>query len=112
MNAVITVFGDRAWGDHTVDIRGNGQWLKNKFYYVWLMGRENRDLDRVKFEHRMRPLWTLLNTTFIFILLLMLIGTLSIGLYSMKMGFGIDFFPGIDMLPDESIKRFLQTLFE
>jgi len=48
LSNLMTAVGSRSWGDHAVDKRGtfNIPFYKWRFYYVFLLGRNYRELSR------------------------------------------------------------------
>jgi len=54
-------FGNRASKKHAVDLRLSMPFSKGGFYWVLLMGREQRGRDRLQQERRKHPLWTVTN---------------------------------------------------
>ncbi len=84
--------GARSWGRHAVDIRGTVVFWRWRYYYVFLLGRNRRELTR-----REKQLSLLLQAVFLSVLLLVstLLGLLV--LYLVKSALGIDLFPGFSL---------------
>ncbi|MGL6045840.1 MAG: hypothetical protein ACRC02_05160 [Vogesella sp.] len=84
--------GARSWGRHAVDIRGTVVFWRWRYYYVFLLGRNRRELSR-----REKQLSLLLQAVFLSVLLLLstLLGLLV--LYLVKSALGIDLFPGFSL---------------
>ncbi len=84
--------GARSWGRHAVDIRGTVVFWRWRYYYVFLLGRNRRELTR-----REKQLSLLLQAVFLSVLLLLstLLGLLV--LYLVKSALGIDLFPGFSL---------------
>ena len=81
--------GARQWGKHKVDFRGTFPvpFVRSKIYYVFLMGRNHRDLTRK--EQVISALTIALFVT-VFIAVSVLFGILV--LYLIKSALGIDIF--------------------
>lgn len=92
IDALKVAFGARKWGTHPVDIRGTINIWSWRYYFVFLMGRNQRSLSR-----RERQISLIMKTTFMFIFLLFstLMGLLVI--YLIKSAAGIDLFPGFSL---------------
>lgn len=84
--------GARSWGRHAVDVRGTVVFWRWRYYYVFLLGRNRRELTR-----REKQLSLLLQAVFLSVLLLLstLLGLLV--LYLVKSALGIDLFPGFSL---------------
>ena len=84
--------GARSWGRHAVDVRGTVVFWRWRYYYVFLLGRNRRELTR-----REKQLSLLLQAVFLSALLLLstLLGLLV--LYLVKSALGIDLFPGFSL---------------
>lgn len=108
LDAIKRAYGARTRGAHLVDIRLSVPWITRRFYVVFLAGGERRPAGRVALERALRPMWTIANALFIGLFILAFIAALMGTLYTLKMGIGIDVFPGIDMLPDADIQRMLR----
>lgn len=88
---LMTAIGSRSWGNHAVDKRGTFKvpFYRWRFYYVFLLGRNYRDLSRK--EKQLSIISTAIFST------LFLMFSTSIGLlilYLIKSALGIDIFPG------------------
>ncbi|WP_158967132.1 hypothetical protein [Paraglaciecola sp. L3A3] len=86
-----TAIGSREWGKHKVDFRGTFPvpFMKSRIYYVFLMGRNFRNLSR---REQMISAFTIAAFTFLFITVSVLFGILV--LYLIKSALGIDIFKG------------------
>lgn len=84
--------GALSWGRHAVDVRGTVVFWRWRYYYVFLLGRNRRELTR-----REKQLSLLLQAVFLSALLLLstLLGLLV--LYLVKSALGIDLFPGFSL---------------
>ena len=83
--------GSRQWGRHKIDFRGTFSFpfVSSRFYYVFLMGKNHRDLSRS--EKVISALTLSLFTSFL-ILLCVMFGILV--LYLVKSALGIDLIQG------------------
>ncbi|KXI27231.1 3-phosphoshikimate 1-carboxyvinyltransferase [Paraglaciecola hydrolytica] len=83
--------GARQWGKHKVDFRGTFPvpFVRSKIYYVFLMGRNHRDLSR---REQLISALTLALFVTLFITVSVLFGILV--LYLLKSALGIDIFKG------------------
>jgi hypothetical protein len=84
--------GARSWGRHAVDVRGTILFWRWRYYYVFLLGRNRRELSR-----REKQLSLLLQAAFLAVLLFAsaMLGLLV--LYLVKSALGIDLFPGFSL---------------
>lgn len=48
LQALKVAFGARRWGRHPVDIRGTLNVWRSRYYFVFLLGRNKRDLSRLE----------------------------------------------------------------
>lgn len=92
IDALKVAFGARKWGKHPVDVRGTINIWTWRYYFVFLMGRNQRSLSR-----RERQISLIMKTffTLIFLLFSTLLGLLVI--YLIKSAAGIDLFPGFSL---------------
>ncbi|WP_415883589.1 3-phosphoshikimate 1-carboxyvinyltransferase [Neptuniibacter sp. QD34_54] len=92
IDALKVAFGARKWGKHPVDIRGTINIWTWRYYFVFLMGRNQRSLSR-----RERQISLIMKTffTLLFLLFSTLLGLLVI--YLVKSAAGIDLFPGFSL---------------
>jgi hypothetical protein len=83
--------GARQWGQHKIDFRGTFSFpfVSSKFYYVFLMGKNHRDLSR---SEKAISVLTLSLFTSLFILMCVMFGILV--LYLVKSALGIDLIEG------------------
>lgn len=109
LDAVKRAFGARAAGVHAVDLRFSLPIGRRAWYVVFLAGRERRISDRSLLERLFRPLWTGANIAIAAAFVLMFAISLAAVVYAGKRALNIDVFPGIDMLPDRSIERVLNS---
>lgn len=84
-----TAIGSREWGKHKVDFRGTFPvpFMKSRIYYVFLMGRNFRQLSR---QEQLISAFTIAAFTLLFIVFSVLLGLLV--LYLIKSALGIDIF--------------------
>lgn len=87
-NAVST----RQWQHHAIDVRGTIPWFSSRFYYVFIAGKNQRQLTRQALGHR-RLLKAMLLTAFLS--LSTLLGLLL--LYGLKSALGINLFEGFSL---------------
>ena len=91
---LLTILGSRQWGKHAIDLRGTFKipFYKWRFYYVFLTGRNHRDLSRKEKQLS-------LVSQALFVSLFLLIST-TLGLlilYLIKSALGINLFPGFSL---------------
>jgi hypothetical protein len=81
--------GARQWGNHTVDCRGVVKLFKYRYYYVFLAGRNRRELSakEQKIARFTQAVFLSLAVTFTILLTLLV-------LYLVKSALGIDIFAG------------------
>lgn len=83
--------GSRKWGKHKIDFRGTFivPFVSNKFYYVLLLGKNNRDLTRSE-----KTISALTMSLFfsVFVIFSTLLGLFA--LYLIKSALGIDIIDG------------------
>ena len=84
--------GSRKWGRHNIDLRGTFAlpFLPSKVYYVFLLGKNHRDLSR---SEKAISAFTLSLFVSLFIIFYMLFGVLV--LYWIKSAWGIDLVEGL-----------------
>ncbi|MFC3609271.1 3-phosphoshikimate 1-carboxyvinyltransferase [Stutzerimonas tarimensis] len=90
--ALKVAFGARSWGRHKVDLRGTLRFGRWRYYFVFLAGRNRRDLSRLERD--------LSRGAKAMMLSLVLLGLLLAGLgllYLIKSALGIDIFPGFSL---------------
>jgi hypothetical protein len=81
--------GARQWGNHTVDCRGVVKFFKYRYYYVFLAGRNRRELSakEQKIARFTQAVFLSIAATFIILFTLLV-------LYLVKSALGIDIFDG------------------
>ena len=87
--ALKVALGGRAWGAHAVDLRWTMKFWRWRYYFVFLAGRNRRDLSQRQ-EHVARLAMATFLT--IFLMISTLLGLLV--LYLIKSALGIDLIPG------------------
>jgi len=92
LSALKVAFGARKWGKHPIDLRGTANIWRWRYYFVFLIGRNNRSLS-----NREKRLSLLLKAALMsaFIMFSTLLGLLVI--YLIKSAAGIDIFPGFSL---------------
>lgn len=87
-NAIV----NRQWRNHTVDARGTIPWFKYRYYYVFIAGKNKRDLSRAEQQAS-----RLINAVFVasFLSISITLGLLI--LYLMKSALGINLFDGFSL---------------
>lgn len=92
LSALRVALGARSWGRHAVDWRGTFAVWRWRYYFVFLLGRNRRELSRHE-----KQLSLLLQAAFLAVLLMVctLLGLLV--LYLVKSAMGIDLFPGFSL---------------
>ena len=81
--------GARQWGNHAVDCRGVVKLFKYRYYYVFLAGRNRRELSITEQKLARLAQAFILSTAVTFIILFALLV-----LYLIKSALGIDIFAG------------------
>ena len=91
---LLTAIGTREWGSHKIDMRGTIKFPLSKwrYYYVFLFGRNRRDLTR---KERQISLFVTTIASITFLTFSTLLGLLI--LYLMKSALGIDLLPGTSL---------------
>jgi len=88
LQALKIAFGARRWGRHPVDLRGTLNVWRSRYYFVFLMGRNDRQLSRR--ERRLSRVANALTiAAFLLFSLLLGLGTL----YVFKSALGINLLP-------------------
>lgn len=88
LEALKLAFGTRSWGKHSVDLRGTVKFWHRRYYFVFLAGRNYRQLSRLEQELSLLGKATMLA---VILLACGLVGLLL--LYLLKSALGIDIFP-------------------
>ena len=88
LEALKLAFGTRSWGKHSVDMRGTVKFWHRRYYFVFLAGRNYRQLSRLEQELSLLGKATVLA---VILLACGLVGLLL--LYLLKSALGIDIFP-------------------
>lgn len=88
LEALKLAFGTRSWGKHSVDLRGTVKFWHRRYYFVFLAGRNYRQLSRLEQELSLLGKATVLA---VILLACGLVGLLL--LYLLKSALGIDIFP-------------------
>lgn len=81
--------GARSWGNHKIDLRGTVKLLRWRYYYVFLAGRNRRELSS-----RERNISRLLQAGIFSLFLCFCTGLGILILYLLKSAAGIDLIPG------------------
>ncbi|MCP4990414.1 MAG: 3-phosphoshikimate 1-carboxyvinyltransferase [Colwellia sp.] len=91
---LFTILGSRSWGKHSIDSRGTFKipFYRWRFYYVFLMGKNHRDLSRQE-----KKVSLIGQSLFISIFLLLCAGLGLLVLYLIKSALGIDIFPNFSL---------------
>lgn len=79
--------GARQWGRHSIDSRGVVKFFKYRYYFVFLAGRNRRELN----ENEKKVAW-IFQVVFITILTLIFIIVMALILYLIKSALGINLF--------------------
>ncbi|AXA67068.1 3-phosphoshikimate 1-carboxyvinyltransferase [Pseudomonas oryzihabitans] len=88
LEALKLAFGTRSWGKHSVDLRGTVKFWHRRYYFVFLAGRNYRQLSRLEQE------LSLLGKATVLAVILLACGLLGLLLlYLLKSALGIDIFP-------------------
>ena len=87
-----TAVASRQWGHHPVDVRGTVKGFKHRYYYVFLAGKNKRELSRE--EERMSRI---VRAFFLSVFLLISVLTGLITLYVVKSALGINLFEGFSL---------------
>lgn len=90
--ALKIAFGARKWGQHPVDLRGTLRFWRWRYYFVFLAGRNKRDLSRREQDlSRIATAFAVAS----FLLFATLLGLVI--LYLIKSALGIDIFPNYSL---------------
>ncbi|TYK64786.1 3-phosphoshikimate 1-carboxyvinyltransferase [Colwellia echini] len=91
---LFTILCSRSWGKHTIDLRGTFKipLYKWRFYYVFLTGRNHRDLSRKEKELSLVTKGVVVS---VFLLISTCMGILI--LYLLKSALGIDILPNFSL---------------
>lgn len=92
LSALKVAFGARKWGQHSVDLRGTLRLWHWRYYFVFLAGRNRRDLSRR--EQQLSRMATAFALS-LFLLFSVMLGLLV--LYLVKSALGIDIFPNFSL---------------
>ena len=88
LEALKLAFGTRSWGKHSVDLRGTVKFWHRRYYFVFLAGRNYRQLSRLEQE------LSLLGKATVLAVILLACGLAGLLLlYLLKSALGIDIFP-------------------
>jgi hypothetical protein len=88
LEALKLAFGTRSWGKHSVDLRGTVKFWHRRYYFVFLAGRNYRQLSRLEQE------LSLLGKAAVLAVILLACGLVGLLLlYLLKSALGIDIFP-------------------
>jgi len=88
LEALKLAFGTRSWGKHSVDLRGTLKLWHRRYYFVFLAGRNYRQLSRLEQE------LSLLGKATVLAAILLACGLVGLVLlYLLKSALGIDIFP-------------------
>ena len=88
LEAIKQALCTRSWGKHSVDLRGTVKFWHRRYYFVFLAGRNYRQLSRLEQELSLLGKATVLA---VILLACGLVGLLL--LYLLKSALGIDIFP-------------------
>ncbi|CAD2224316.1 EpsP [Pseudoalteromonas sp. 3J6] len=94
--------GARQWGNHAVDCRGVVKLFKYRYYYVFLAGRNRRELSLKEQKFAKLAQAVIISSAVSFVTLLILLV-----LYLIKSALGIDMFEGYSF----GIWRWFKALF-
>ena len=94
--------GARQWGNHAVDCRGVVKLFKYRYYYVFLAGRNRRELSLKEQKFAKLAQAVIISSAVSFLILLILLV-----LYLIKSALGIDMFEGYSF----GIWRWFKALF-
>ncbi|SFG64152.1 3-phosphoshikimate 1-carboxyvinyltransferase [Neptunomonas qingdaonensis] len=90
--ALKIAFGARKWGQHPVDLRGTLKFWRWRYYFVFLAGRNKRDLSRREQDlSRIATAFAVAS----FLLFATIVGLIV--LYLIKSALGIDIFPNYSL---------------
>lgn len=104
LDAVKLAFGGRGWGRHAVDMRRSIPTPFGRYYMVLLIGRERRQ-DGQGFADTALGRAAIVALVLVFLLVMLICA--FVVLYTLKMAFHIDIVPGLDMLPDGLLQKWL-----
>ncbi|WP_372739061.1 3-phosphoshikimate 1-carboxyvinyltransferase [Neptunomonas sp.] len=90
--ALKIAFGARKWGQHSIDLRGTLKFWRWRYYFVFLAGRNKRDLSRREQDlSRIATAFAVAS----FLLFATILGLIV--LYLIKSALGIDIFPNYSL---------------
>ncbi|MDU0356007.1 3-phosphoshikimate 1-carboxyvinyltransferase [Paraglaciecola aquimarina] len=87
-NAIV----NRQWRNHAIDVRGTIPWFKYRYYYVFIAGKNKRELSRAE-----QKASRLINTVFVASFLAISVTLGLIVLYLIKSALGINLFDGFSL---------------
>ncbi len=85
---LLTSLGSRRWGSHKIDLRTTVGFFRWRYYFVFLFGRNRRELSRL--EQRLSVVGKALLLTIALLFALLVV-------YLLKSAAGIDLFPGFSL---------------
>lgn len=85
---LLTSLGSRRWGSHKIDLRTTVGFFRWRYYFVFLFGRNRRELSRLEQRLSIVGKALLLTIALLFVLLVV---------YLLKSAAGIDLFPGFSL---------------
>ncbi|MGF1762804.1 hypothetical protein [Aliivibrio kagoshimensis] len=88
LTCLLTSLGSRRWGRHKVDVRTTVGFFHWRYYFVFLFGRNRRELSRLEERVSLLAKAVMLTTALLFVLLVV---------YLLKSAAGIDLFPGFSL---------------
>jgi hypothetical protein len=83
---------NRQWRNHSVDLRGTIPWFKYRYYYVFIAGKNNRELSRAE-----QKASRVINATFLAVFLTISITLGLIVLYLIKSALGVNLLEGFSL---------------
>ena len=92
LTALSQAIGGRSWATHKVDFRGTVALMRSRYYFVFLAGKNRRELSRLE---RQIGKFSIALVTTLFFTFSLLLGLLA--LYLIKSALGINLFEGFSL---------------
>ncbi|EIC21082.1 hypothetical protein [Thiorhodovibrio frisius] len=92
LSCLKVALGARSWGTHAIDWRGTLKFMRHRYYVVFLLGRNRRELSRAE-----QQVGLFMQAAFLTIFLTFSILTGLLTLYLAKSAAGINLIPGFSL---------------
>lgn len=107
--AIDQAFGARQMGTHAVELRRSVPILGWDYYVVMLAGKGARRVPSARLSEFLRPVRLLTASVVLALGLSAMCATGGICLLTIKSALGVDIVPAADVLPDESLMKFVAS---